>query len=205
MSDVESQAEAVLALEPEDLDGHTIEQLDDYLENDRRPPDATIDNSPACQIALGALERLHEIAGDYLDRDDGPRAGTDEDWISSVLATLPLDTRAGRRFPYETGDDHLRAHVTEAAIRGLVRRTGDAVPGLLVGKVAIDAAGPDLEVVDLRIEAALQWGTPLTVGTAALRSAIRRTMPDHAPFEVRRIDIRIVELLLPARDVRTTR
>ena len=32
----------VLALEPEDLDGHTVEELDDYLDRGCTPPDPSI-------------------------------------------------------------------------------------------------------------------------------------------------------------------
>lgn len=189
-------ADAVLALEPGDLDGHTLDDLEDYLEHDRQPADASIDNSPSCQIALSALQRLHDIAGDYLDRNEAP-TGTDEDWISTVLATLPLDTRAGRHFPYPTTYPNLTAHVTEAAIRGLIRATGDAVPGLLIGKVEIGTQEQDPGAVDLQIEAALLWGTPLQDADMLLRAQLQKVLPLHAPFVVQTIDIRIVDLIAP--------
>lgn len=185
----------LLRLEPEDLDGHTLDELDDYLDRDRVPADPSIDNSPSCQIALGALQRLRDIAGDYLDRDDAS-TGTDADWISSVLASLPFDTRAGRHFPYDTLAQHVHAHVTEAALRGLIRATGDDVPGLLIGTVDIrvDESG---QCADLWIEAAVVWGTSLPGTDAVLRTRLREVLPLHAPFAVGRIDLRIVELIGP--------
>ena len=39
----------------EDLDGHTIEELSDYLDAGRTPVDASIEGSPGCRIALDAL------------------------------------------------------------------------------------------------------------------------------------------------------
>lgn len=203
MTDADA-ADAVLALEPEDLDGHTIDDLEDYLERDRQPADASIDNSASCQIALAALQRLHDIAGDYLDRADAP-TGTDEDWISTVLATLPLDTRAGRRFPYASSDPRLTAHVTEAAVRGLIRTIGDAVPGLLVGKVDIHDDQQNPDTVDLEIEAALFWGAPLRDVEQLLRIALHDRLPVHTPFAVRRIDIRIVDLITPDSSERNNR
>ena len=52
----------VLGFEPEDLDGHSIDELTDYLERGRTPADPSIEGSPACRNALRALERLRDLA-----------------------------------------------------------------------------------------------------------------------------------------------
>lgn len=185
-----SDSDAVLSLEPEDLDGHTIEELSDYLDGGRQPGDPSIDNSPACQIALGALQRLKNVAGTYLDVDPGS-AGTDEDWISAVLTAIPIDARAGRHFPWPSNTPTLAAHTTEGAIRGLVRAVGDDVPGLLVGSVRIEGDEP----VVLKVDVALVFGTRLLEADAAFRRMLQRVLPDHLPFAIGAIDIRVVGLI----------
>ena len=42
-------------IEPDDLDGHTIDELADYLDAGMQPADPSIDDSAACQNALAAI------------------------------------------------------------------------------------------------------------------------------------------------------
>jgi hypothetical protein len=180
----------VLRLEPAELDGHTVDELSDYLEAGCEPPDPSIDDSPACRIALAALQRLRDLAGEYLDGDPSePEVG--RDWISAVIAAIPIDARAGRRFPIPVEDPQVAAHVTEGAIRGLVRVVGDEVPGLLVGAVRVGSDEP----VPLSIDVALVYGTVLTEAVDAFRNALRLVLPDHVPFALGRIDIDVIGLI----------
>lgn len=191
-----SDPAAVLDLEPEDLDGHTIDELSDYLDSDRRPADPSIDNSPSCQIALGALQRLRTVTATFLDDDGEVATGTDQDWISTVLAVLPMEVRRGRLFPLPVAEPSMDAHITEGALRGLIRATGDTVPGLLVGAVRIDVLESGAEAA-LTIEIALVYGTVLAEAEDALRRALRIALAPHAPFAVRRIDVHAVDVILP--------
>lgn len=184
----------LLRLEPEDLDGHTLDELSDYLDRGRRPADPSIDDSPACQIALSALQRLRAVTGSFLDEDDRG-TGTDEDWIGRVLAVLPLEARAGRDFPLPVAEPDTDASVTEGALRGLVRTIGDAVPGLLVGSVRFGDADPVTQQVDLDVQVALRYGVPLQDAEAGFRDALRSGLAPHAPFRLGRIDIRVVALI----------
>lgn len=197
-----SDPSAVLALEPDDLDGHTVDELDDYLERGRTPADPSIDASPACQIALSALQRLHDVAGAYLDDADAAPAGSDQDWISAVLTAIPLDARAGRRFVLPAPAEGVVATVTEGAVRGLVRAVGDEVPGLLVGSVRLrshdgDGDAEQAAVARLAVEVALVHGTPLAAAVAALRQELLRLLPEHVPFAVEIIDVTVVGLIEP--------
>lgn len=180
----------VLRLEPDELDGHTIDELTDYLEAGCEPPDPSIDDSPACRIALAALQRLRDLAGEYL-AGGPPEPEVGRDWISAVLAAIPIDARAGRRFPIPVDDLHVAAHVTEGAIRGLVRFVGDEVPGLLVGAVRVGSDDP----VSLSIDVALVHGTVLPRAVDLLRSALRLVLPDHVPFTLGQIDIAVIGLI----------
>lgn len=184
----------LLRLEPEDLDGHTLDELGDYLDRGRRPADPSIDDSPACQIALSALSRLRAVAGSFLE-DDDRSTGADQDWIGRVLAVLPIEARAGRDFPLPIGDPDTDASVTEGALRGLVRSIGDAVPGLLVGGVRFGRSDPETEQVDVDVQIGLRYGVPLQAAEADFRTALRAGLATHAPFRLGRIDIRVVSLI----------
>lgn len=185
--------DAVLGLEPDDLDGHTIEELDDYLAQNRRPADPSIDNSPACQIALGALGRLREAARSLLAvRPDDRR--NEDDWIANAIASISLEAHTGRRFPLPFAIPNLRAVVTEGALRGLIRAVGDDVPGVLVGSVRIDTDDPP-RVAVLRITIAVEFGYPLLDAADLLRAALAEALPDHLPFVVDHVDVRVVDVL----------
>lgn len=185
----------VLRLEREDLDGHTLDELDDYLDRGRLPADPAIDDSPACQIALSALQRLRSITGSFLEEPDDRSPGTEEDWIGRVLAVLPIEARAGRDFPLQIAEPDTDASVTEGALRGLVRSIGDAVPGLLVGGVRFGDPDPGMQQVDLDVQIALRYGVPLQEAEARLRAALRDGLTPHAPFPLGRVDIRVVALM----------
>jgi hypothetical protein len=176
---------------PEDLDGHTLEELADYLERDRRPVDPSIEESPACLIALDALQRLRDTAGSFLDDDQADAAS--DDWIGAVLEAIPLDARSGRSFPIRTPYPDLDAAVTEGALRGLVRAIGDAVPGLLVGGVRLSPGGtPSLDV-----DVALVHGHALPDAVDRLRRDLFGELPLHVPFPVDVVDVHVVGLIVP--------
>lgn len=188
---------AVLGLEPDDLDGHTLDELEDYLDAGREPADPSIDDSPACQIALGALQRLRALAGAYLDQPV-PADDAGQGWIANVLAVLPLEARAGRAFPLPVALPDTTGSVTEGALRGLIRDVGDHIPGLLVGRVHI-LPRPGATVADLEVEIALVYGAVLQEVADALRAALREQLARHAPFEIRRIDVRLTSVVVPTR------
>jgi hypothetical protein len=175
--------------EPEDLDGHTLDELADYLERGRRPRDPSIEESPSCLIALDALQGLRDAAGSILEDDDGD-AGA-QDWISAVVESIPLDARPGRSFRLPTPHPAIAASVTEGALRGLVRAVGDAVPGLLVGGVRF---APDRPTA-LDVQVALVEGHRLVPAVARLREELRIALAGHAPFRIDRIDVRVIGLI----------
>src|SRR5690606_10365468 len=59
-----------LGLDPSDLDGHTIEELTDYLDAGREPANSSIDSSAGCVLALDALERLRALTPALMARDE---------------------------------------------------------------------------------------------------------------------------------------
>ena len=60
--DLPDSPEALDALEPGDLDGHSIDELTDYLDAGMQPADPSIDDSPACQNALAAIIRIRHAS-----------------------------------------------------------------------------------------------------------------------------------------------
>lgn len=187
-----SDPDDVLRLEPEDLNGHTVDELTDYLEAGCEPADPSIDDSPECRIALAALRRLHELAGDAVADGRAPDGGSD--WIDAVLEAIPVGARPGRRFPIPVDDPGVTAVITEGAIRGLVRSVGDGVPGLLVGAVRLGSG----ETPALGIDVVLIHGAALAVAVGAFRGELREALRAHVPFEVGRIDIDVIGLIPPA-------
>lgn len=179
-----------LGFEPEDLDGHTLDELTEYLERDRQPADPSIDDSPACRNALRALEGVRRLARAYLDEVPPPG---EQRWIESVLAAIPIDARAGRRFPFPVGDPAVTVHITEGAIRGFVRAVGDDVPGLLVGSVRLGSDEP----VPLSIDVAVVYGVQVTGAVESFRQALRQALPEQVPFPIGSIDVHVVGVIDP--------
>jgi hypothetical protein len=189
------EAEPLLGLEPEDLDGHTLDQLADYLERARTPTDRSIENSPACQIALAALERLHAFGTELLEADAVAAPPTADTWIADALSSISLDARAGRSIPLTHGAPGTDAHVTEGAIRGLIRATGDEVPGVLVGRVRLlGEVERERAEVGLELDVHVRFGVPIPAAMAVLRRRLLEVLPRHASFSITRIDIRVREL-----------
>jgi len=190
-----NDADPLLGVEPEDLDGHTLDQLADYLERGRTPTDRTIEGSPACQIALAALERLQAFGAELLEADAAAAPPSADAWIADVLSSISLDARAGRSIPLTHRAPGTDAHVTEGAIRGLIRATGDEVPGVLVGRVRLlgDVERERAEVA-LELDVHVRFGVPIPVAVAALRRRLLEVLPRHASFSITRIDIRVREL-----------
>jgi len=178
---------------PDDLDGHTLEELSDYLDRGRTPLDPSIEMSPACRIALAGLERLRALAGPLLQLD-AESAPADDRWMDRVLSRISLESRSGRRFPLVDLPTDADAVVTEGALRGLVRAIGDSVPGLLTGRVRF-RVDEESSVVDLEVDVHVVYGTPIDEAVAELRRRVAALLPLHAPFAVRALDVHVRDVL----------
>lgn len=184
-----------LTAEPGQLDGHTIDQLADYLDNGRLPIDPSIEGSPACRHALAALERLRAIAPDLLTDDD---PGPDEDtWMNGVLSRITLDAHAGADFTIDLADDGDETVMTEGALRALIRAAGDDEVGFLVGRIRFtgDLAG-DGEPVTIGLDVIVAHGTVIPDGVARLRATILEQVHRHTRIRHPQIDITIRDLMI---------
>ncbi|MBO0981916.1 Asp23/Gls24 family envelope stress response protein [Microbacterium sp. SD291] len=186
-----------LGLERADLDGHTIEELADYLDAGRSPADASIDGSAGCQLALDALERLHGLTGRLIAADAAAQGAVDESWVDRVLSGIALDARAGRRIPFASDPDEDLA-ITEGAVRGLIRGAENALPGVLVGRCRLDG---DVtlpgEPIRIGLDASVPYGEPITRLAERLRAEVDDRLRTHTELNVVEIDIMVRDIRAP--------
>jgi hypothetical protein len=178
----------------EDLDGHTLDELVDYLDRGRTPLDPGIEASPACRIALAGLERLRLMAGGLLEEDAAVEQKHPDCWMTAVLDRISVEARPGRRFPVPGLPTGTEATVTEGALRGLVRAVGDSVPGLLTGRVRVEPQDSG-DRMDLDIEVSMFYGFPIEDTVAEFRRRVVEILPRQAPFTVGRLDVRVKDVV----------
>jgi uncharacterized alkaline shock family protein YloU len=184
-----------LGLDPSDLDGHTLDELTDYLEAGRQPRDASIEESPGCQLALDALERLQSLGGELIEADAAAAPEVDQSWVDRILGGIALDARAGRRIPFESVEPNIDLGITEGAVRGLVRSAENAVPGLLVGRCRLEG---DVTVpgapIRIAIDASMLYGDPILQITERLRTEVAERLQAHTALNIVAIDIAIKDI-----------
>ncbi|SFR53663.1 Asp23 family, cell envelope-related function [Microbacterium azadirachtae] len=179
-----------LGFEPENLDGHTMDELSDYLDAGRQPADPSIDASPGCRIALDALERLRRLGPALLDQDTAGEPQPDDNWVRSILDGIARDARAGRRIPFPVAEPDDDLGITEGAVRGLIRAAGDGVPGVLIGRCRLDGevTTPGAPV-RIEVEASVPYGLPISRLAERLRDEIGERLRTHTELNVTGIDI----------------
>lgn len=181
-----------LGLEPTDLDGHTLEELSDYLDASRQPPDPSIEESPGCQLALDALERLQGLGGQLIAADAADSPDVDASWVDRILSGIALDARAGRRIPFEAPEPAVDLGITEGAVRGLIRSAENAVSGVLVGRCRLDG---DVTVpgapIRIDIEASARFGESIPRMAERLRAEAEQRLRAHTELNIVAIDVRI--------------
>ncbi|WP_460780258.1 hypothetical protein [Microbacterium shaanxiense] len=184
-----------LGLEPDDLDGHTIEELTDYLDAGRTPADPTIDASPGCALALDAMERLRALTPALMARDEASEPDPEPGWIQSILSGIALDARSGRRIPLVDPDDGSDLAITEGAVRGLIRAAENVFPGILIGRCRLngDVAVRGAEV-GVEIDVSVPFGEPIAQLANRLRSEIAVRLDRHTQFAVTGIDITVHDI-----------
>ncbi|KAM9861742.1 Asp23/Gls24 family envelope stress response protein [Leucobacter sp. BZR 635] len=185
----------LLGLGPEDLDGHTIEELSEYLEAGRLPADPLIDESAGCQIALDALERLRNLTPELFAADTAAEPEADELWVQRILTDITLDARAGRRIPIASDAPHFDAGITEGAVRGLIRSSEHAVPGVLLGKCTLDGDVTVIgEPVRVSVEMSVPYGASIPALAERVRGEIRAQLTAHTTLNVTAVDVVIHDI-----------
>lgn len=184
-----------LGIEPEDLDGHTIEELSDYLDSDRTPTIASIEESAGCRIALDALSRLRSLAPDLIAADTAAESDADDNWVQGILSGIALDARAGRRIPISIEPSDADVAITEGAVRGLIRSAETSVPGILVGRSRLDGdVTVPGEPVHIRIDVSVPYGAPMLDLVGLLRAEISARLAAHTTLNVAGIDMTVSDV-----------
>lgn len=193
--DSDVPASAVFALEPEDLDGYTVDDLSDYLDAGMTPRDPVIDISPSCQIALAALSRLKALTATFLEEEAALEEPRDNTWVTSLLENISLESRTGRQIPYRVAALHTELVITEGAVRGLIRAAGDMVHGILIGRSALigDVTVLD-EPVTVEVDATIIWRNNIPDAAEQLRDAIQDTLTRNTDLTVAGITVTISDV-----------
>ena len=181
---------------PADLDGHTLEELSDYLDRGRTPRDSSIEGSAACRIALVDLQRLRDLSEGFLAEPLAAPSPAQDRWVAGVLSRINRTARAGRDLPLDDPDPAGALLLTEGALRSLVRSAGDAFPGFLVGRVRFlePISTPTAEIA-LEVHVDVMSGVVIGPAVAALRTVIAAAIRAHTRLTVGTIDVVVRDVL----------
>lgn len=192
----EAGPEEVLGgLDPEALDGHTVEELSDYLDAGRTPRNPDIENSPGCLIALDALGRLRSATWEMLEAEAVEDRERDDKWIKNVMDNISREARAGRDIPITSVDPDVHLSITEGSVRGLIRAAGDGVGGAIVGRVRLDGdVNVPGEPISIDVTASGVFGRNLLELAREMRVVIGDTLREHTELQVTSIDVTIQDV-----------
>ncbi len=179
-------------LEDQNLDGHTIEELSDYLDRGRTPPDPSIESSPGAQNALAALSRLRAIAPRILEAEANAAPERDESWIKRILDQIGVQAHAGRDIPISYDRTTARLSISEGAVRALVRQAGDEMDGLIVERCVLDG---DVEHADEPVVVTVRISVLTDADEKTLvpdfRSRVMRSLSLHTQLNVAEVIVRV--------------
>ncbi len=178
-----------------DLDGHSMDDLVDYLDRGRTPTDPTIENSPGCQIALGALTRLRTLSETLLEAEAAAEPPRDDTWVSDILSYIGMEARAGRDIPLGHENPEVELSISEGAVRGLIRAAGDEAGGVLMGRCGLegDVTVPG-EPITVTVETTVLWGEPIPAAVARVRAAIAGVLRKHTELNLVAVDVMVSDV-----------
>ena len=179
-------------LEPQNLDGHTIEQLSDYLDRGRLPRDASIETSPGAQHALAALSRLRTIAPKILEAEAAAKPPANDGWIKRILDQIGIQANAGRDIPIESDAPTATLSISEGAVRALVREVGDELSGMFVERARLEG---DVETpgapVAVTVEISVFHGTNPNEVIEQLRVGVTDALATHTELNVSGVTVNV--------------
>ncbi|MFC4242695.1 Asp23/Gls24 family envelope stress response protein [Gryllotalpicola reticulitermitis] len=187
------------ALDPANLDGHTIEELSTYLDAERTPTNFSIESSPGCQIALTALERLRDLTAHVLELQAAAEPAPPDGWVHGIMNRIAVEARAGRDIPITHPAPSAHLTMTEGAVRGMVRAAGDSVPEVIVGRCQLDGdVTVPGEPITVTVDISVAWGESIPLAADRAREAIRQQLGKHTELNILAVHVNI-------QDVRFTR
>ncbi|AIV41436.1 MULTISPECIES: Asp23/Gls24 family envelope stress response protein [unclassified Curtobacterium] len=187
-----------LPLPDDDLDGHTIEEIADYLDRGRDPIDPSIEGSAVCRLAMTNMQRLRELSLGALEQRAGAEPDRETAWVDRLLGAIRAEVRPGRDVPVAHPDPRLRLAVTEAAVRGLVRRAGDTMGGVVMGRCVLrgDVEEPGA-AVSIDVTAGLVYGGSAPETAERLRVTVAEAVERHTELRVEAVDVHFDDVYLP--------
>ena len=188
-------AQMLDGLDPADLDGHTIEELSDYLDADRLPRDPSIESSAGSRIALDALTRLRRESWAMLEVEALRDPDRDKAWITNVLANISRESKAGRDIPVAHPDPTTTLKITEGSVRGVIRAAGDGTGGAIIGKVALegDVTVPG-EPITVDVTASVAFGPNLADLAQLIREKIVADLALHTELTIVAVNVSIQDV-----------
>lgn len=183
--------------ESDALDGFTLDELSEYLDNGRSPINPLIESSPGCLIALDGLTRLRAVTAAMIVSETTTETERDTAWITSVLSNISREARAGRDIPISHPDPSIELVVTEGAVRGMIRAAGDSVPGAIVGSCTLEG---DVTVANepivVSVNASIATGSTVTEVAETVRHSIRRALTEHTELNVVAVNVIVRDIHL---------
>jgi hypothetical protein len=189
-ADAEADLDAAVDAAPDD--GVSLERIADYLDEGRQPYDPLIEDDPSALAQLIALQRLRGVSAQLLSDEVAATPAPAPSWIADVMSRVRLESRSGREIPLTSAHERTTLHITEGAVRGLIREAGDSVDGALVISCAIvgDVAQPDAIVtVDVAISAL--YGVAVQPLADAVRVAVVRHLEQQTELVVASVDVTV--------------
>jgi hypothetical protein len=176
-------------------DGFTLDELCDYLDEDRTPTNPAIEASAACVEVLERLAALRSASWAILEADVVEHRDTDPHWIETVLASVRTTAHAGRDIPVPDPDPAATLLVTEGAVRAVVRRAGDAVDGVVVRRVRLRGDVRTVGVpIDVDVTASVALDRGIRAAADELHAVTATTLARHAPFPVATLTVHVVDV-----------
>lgn len=183
------------ALNPANLDGHTIEDLSAYLDAGSTRTNFSIESSPGCQIALTALRRLRELIERDLETLATAEPPPPDGWVQSIMDRIALEARAGRDIPLSHPSTTARLALSEGAVRGLIRAAGDRIPEVIVGRCVLDGeVTVPGQAITITVDISVAWGENIPQAADRARNAIRRALLKHTELTISAINITVQDV-----------
>ena len=174
----------------------TMEEFDAHLPTGSPASEAHVPGCPECQARLAALGWLEALSAELFEEDVRAAGAGDQSWLEDVLANPSLESTAGRSMPpagARPDDDRLR---TESSIISLIRATGDAVDGTIIGKCRLYGELAAAQApVRVEVSVTALWGYPLPGLAADLRATLSGALTTRTDLNVTGIDIIVTDLL----------
>jgi len=175
----------------------SMERLSDYLDAGREPYDPEIESDPSALAQLAALARLRSMTAGLVAEDAAAEPAPDPSWIAGVMSRVRLESRTGREIPLSSPDPRSTLHVTEGAVRSLIREAGDSVPGAVVISCGIvgDVDRPDA-VVGVEVAISALFGTTVPDVADAVREAVAAHLAAQTELVVEAVDVTVRDVHL---------